>query len=129
MIVTTDIANILYRDFKVLGIDIVPFGETLTGELDKERITIHVKKPTSEDYWVKRFAEVNICVPDIRPNMANTIRLNELERLVNNKFQVVTDTQDGTRYKYEVETSIEADTALKCHFVNCKVLFNVLNVR
>lgn len=128
MIVTTDIANILYRDFKVLGIDIVPFGKTLTGELDKECITIHVKKPTSEDYWVKRFAEVNICVPDIRPNMANTIRLNELERLANKNFKLITGIQDDTRYKYEVETSIETDTDLKCHFVNCKILFNVLNV-
>lgn len=128
MIVTTDIANILYRDFKVLGIDIVPFGKTLTGELDKECITIHVKKPTSEDYWVKRFAEVNICVPDIRPNTADTIRLNELERLANKNFKLITGIQDDTRYKYEVETSIETDTDLKCHFVNCKILFNVLNV-
>lgn len=128
MIVTTDIANILYRDFKVLGIDIVPFGETLTGELKKERITIHVKKPTSEDYWVKRFADVNICVPDIRPNIANTIRLNELERLANKNFKLITGVQDNTRYKYEVETSVETDTDLKCHFVNCKILFNVLNV-
>lgn len=128
MIVTTGIANILYRDFKVLGIDIVPFGKTLTGELDKECITIHVKKPTSEDYWVKRFAEVNICVPDIRPNTADTIRLNELERLANKNFKLITGIQDDTRYKYEVETSIETDTDLKCHFVNCKILFNVLNV-
>lgn len=128
MIVTTDIANILYRDFKALGIDIVPFGETLTGKLDKERITIHIKKPTSEDYWVKRFADVNICVPDIRPNIANTIRLNELERLANKNFKLITGVQDNTRYKYEVETSVETDTDLKCHFVNCKILFNVLNV-
>ena len=40
MIVTTDIGNILYRDCKAFGIDIVPNGETLTGELKSERIVI-----------------------------------------------------------------------------------------
>lgn len=44
MIVTTDIGNILYRDCKAFGIDIVPDGETLTGELTSERIVIHTKK-------------------------------------------------------------------------------------
>ena len=44
MIVTTDIGNILYRDCKDFGIDIVPAGETLTGELTSERIVIHTKK-------------------------------------------------------------------------------------
>ena len=44
MIVTTDIGNILYRDCKAFGIDIVPNGETLTGELKSERIVIHAKK-------------------------------------------------------------------------------------
>ena len=38
MIVTTDIGNILYRDCKAFGVDIVPDGETLTGELKSERI-------------------------------------------------------------------------------------------
>ena len=44
MIVTTDIGNILYRDCKAFGIDIVPDGETLMGELKSERIVIHTKK-------------------------------------------------------------------------------------
>ena len=44
MIVTTDIGNILYRDCKAFGIDIVPDGETLTGELKSERIVIHTKR-------------------------------------------------------------------------------------
>ena len=128
MIVTTDIANILYRDFKVLGIDIVPFGKTLTGELDKECITIHVKKPTSEDYWVKRFAEVNICVPDIVQTWPTPSVLTNWKGSPTRILKLITGIQDDTRYKYEVETSIETDTDLKCHFVNCKILFNVLNV-
>ena len=129
MIVTTDIANILFRDCEVFGIDILPLGRTLTGELKKEWISIHVKGQTPEAYWEKCFVEINLCVPDLRDGEANTIRLNELERLAKDRFGSVTDAYDSTRYLYEVDTiSIEADTALKCHFVNCRILFNVLNV-
>lgn len=130
MIVTTDIADILYRDCKAFGIEIVPFGKRLTGELTKERIAIHVKGQIPENIWEKCFAEVNLCVPDLGVNIAHTLRLKALERTAKKKFKSVTGTFDGTRYLYEVDTiSIEADTALKCHFVNCRLLFNVLNVK
>lgn len=130
MIVTTDIADILYRDCKAFGIEVVPFGKTLTGELKEERITIHVKGQTPEKIWEKCFVEVNLCVPDLGVNIAHTLRLKALERTAKKKFKSVTGTFDGTRYLYEVDTiSIEADTALKCHFVNCKILFNALNVK
>ena len=129
MIVTTDIADILYRDCKGFGITIVPFGKTLTGELTEERITIHVKGQTQEKYWEKCFCEVNLCVPDLGVNIANAIRLKEQERKANDKFKDgVTGRFDGTTYRYAKDTiSIEADTALKCHFVNVRLLFNVLN--
>lgn len=130
MIVTTDIADILYRDCKVLGIVIVPFGKTLTGELEDERITIHVKGQTPNKYWEKCFCDVNLCVPDLGTNIANTLRLKELERKAKELFKSVTDEFDGTRYNYEIDTiHIEADTALKCHFINCRILFNALNVK
>ena len=130
MIVTTDIADILYRDCKAFGIDIVPFGKTLTGELKDERITIHVKGQTPSKYWEKCFCEVNLCVPDLGMNIANTLRLKALERTAKGKFKSVIGTFNGTRYLYEVDTiSIEADSALKCHFVNCRLLFNTLNVK
>lgn len=128
MIVTTDIADILYPDCKSFGIKIVPFGKTIMGELTDERITIHVKGQTPEKYWEKCFVEVNLCVPDLTDNIANTIRLKELERMAKKLFRSVTNKFDGTTYHYEVNTiTIEADTALKCHFVNCRLLFNVLN--
>ena len=162
MIVTTDIADILYRDCKTkpqrfkyftsagkiisfngkylsykvkpeiedFGIEIVPFGKTITGELKDERITIHVKGQTPSKYWEKCFCEVNLCVPDLGVNVANTIRLKKLERLAKKRFKSVTGMFDGTRYRYEIDTiTIEADTALKCHFVNCRILFNALNVK
>ena len=130
MIVTTDIADILYRDCKAFGIEIVPFGQILTGELKDERITIHVKGQTPSKYWEKCFCEVNLCVPDLGVNIANTLRLKELERKAKELFKNVTGEFDGTRYNYGVETiHIEADTALKCHFINCRILFNALNVK
>lgn len=130
MIVTTDIADILYRDCKAFGIEIVPFGKTINGELKEERITIHVKGQTPSKYWEKCFSDINLCVPDLGINIANTLRLKELERKAKEIFKSVTGEFDGTRYNYEIDTiHIEADTALKCHFINCRILFNALNVK
>lgn len=130
MIVSSDIANILYRDCKAFGIDIVPNGETLTGELKSERIVIHAKKQQPGTYWKKSFAEINLCVPDLEHNSAYSIRLNELEREANKLFDDVVSTYDGTRYHYSIESiGTEADTALKCHYVNVRILFEVLNVK
>ena len=130
MIATTDIGNILYRDCKAFGIDIVPAGETLTGELKTERVVIHTKKQQPGTYWKKSFAEVNLCVPDLSENEANTIRLNELERQANKLFDDVVNTYDGTTYRYSIESiGAEADTALKCHYVNVRIVFEVLNVK
>lgn len=130
MIVTTDIGNILYWDCKDFGIDIVPAGETLTGELKSERIVIHTKKQQPGTYWKKSFAEVNFCVPDLSENEANAIRLNELEREAMKHFDDVVSTYDGTTYNYSIESiGTEKDTALKCHYVNARILFEVLNVK
>ena len=110
MIVTTDIGNILYRDCKAFGIDIVPDGETLTGELKSERIVIHTKKQQPGKYWKKSFAE--------------------LERKAGKLFDDVVSTYDGTTYRYSIESiGTEADTALKCHYVNVRILFEVINVK
>ena len=129
MIVTTDIGNILYRDCKAFGIDIVPDGETLTGELKSERIVIHAKKQQPGTYWKKSFVEVNLCVPDLGENSANSIRLGELEREAM-KVLRSTGSYDGSFYRYSIEgIGTEADTALKCHYVNVRILFEVLNVR
>ena len=130
MIVTTDIGNILYRDCKAFGIGTVPAGETLTVELTSERIVIHTKKQQPGKYWKKSFAEVSFCVPDLSENEANPIRLNELERETMKRFDDVVSTYDGTTYRYSIESiGTEADTALKCHYVNVRILFEVINVK
>lgn len=128
MIVPTDIANILYRDCQPFGIDIVPHGKKLTGPMKSERIVIHAKKQQPGTYWKKSFVEVNLCVPDLKENEANTIRLNELERQANEVFGDVVNSYDGTYYKYSIDSiGTEEDTSLKCHYVNVRILFEVLN--
>ena len=130
MIVTTDIANILYRDCQTFGIDIVPHGKKLMGELKSERIVIHAKKQQSETYWKKSFVEVNLCVPDLKEGEANTIRLNELEKQAQGLFDGVTGRYEGISYYYSIDSiGTEEGTVLKCHYVNVRILFEVLNVK
>ena len=42
----------------------------------------------------------------------------------------ITGRYDGTTYHYSIESiGIEEDTSLKCHYVNVRILFEVLNVK
>lgn len=127
MIVTTDIANILYRDCKAFGMKIHQKGSIPDGEVNTERIIIYPKDQVPGKIWKKGFVEVNLCVPNESKHVANLIRLGELERQANALFDVV-DSYNGTHYRYSIESiGIEADTALECHYVNCKLLFETLN--
>lgn len=134
MIVTTDIQDILYKDCKAIGIsEIYENGTVPTGEVTTERIVIIAKSQQPGTYWKKDFVEVNLVVPDVNTDngqQANLIRLQELERIAQPKLDDVCGTYDGTRYTYSIaQIGIEEDTDLKCHFVNVKILFNVLNVK
>lgn len=129
MIVTTDIGNILYRDCKAFGIEVYQKGNIPSGEVTTERVVIRTKSQSPETYWKKVFVEVNLCVPDVKPDTANLIRLGELERQANSILDDVVSSYDGTRYRYSIDSiGTEADTALKCHYVNVRILFEVLNV-
>lgn len=129
MITPTDIANIIYRDCSVFDITVMPEGETLTGELTGERIVIHSKQQQPGKYWKKSYVEVNFCVPDIRQGEADTIRLNELEHMAQDTLDGVVGNYGGKAYRYSVSSiGIESDDALSCHYVNVRLLFEVLNV-
>lgn len=131
MITSSDIANIIYRDCKVFGLDIVPDGETIVGELKTERIAIHTKEPQESDYWWKSYVEVNICVPDLK-NKSNRVRLDELQAQAYSIWynKTVTGEYNDTRYKYTLYTSSQLEeSTLKCHYVNVRLLFQVLNVK
>jgi hypothetical protein len=129
MIVQSDIVDILYLDCAQFGIDTYRKGNIPSGEVKKERIVIIPKKPSSETYWKKSFIEVNFCVPNLKNGKADLIRLAELEKIGNRALDK-TSLYDSTRYSYSVESSsIEEDRDLKCHYVNFRVLFKVLNVK
>lgn len=130
MIVTTDIANILYRDCKAFGIEVYQSGNIPDEdkELSSEMVIIRTKTQSPETYWKKGFVEVNLCVPDLG-GKANLIRLQELERKAQEVLDDVVGEYDGSSYYYSIDSiGTEADTALKCHYVNVRILFQVLNV-
>lgn len=131
MIVTTDIANILYKDCKAFGIEVYQAGNIPDEhkELSSERVIIRTKSQSPETYWKKGFVEVNLCVPDMDGD-ANLIRLQELERKAQEVLNEVVGEYDGSNYYYLIDTiGIEADTELRCHYVNVRILFQVLNVK
>lgn len=134
MIVTTDIGDILYKDLNALksqmGItNIYQDGNVPVGEVTSERIVI-VPPPndTSETYWIKSFANVNLVVPD-KNGKRDITRLQTLERFAKKNLDDHCGRFDGTLYTYEVSTGIENEPDLKCHFVNIKILFKILNVK
>ena len=131
MIVTTDIANILYKDCEAFGIEVYQAGNIPDEhkELSSERVIIRTKSQSPETYWKKGFVEVNLCVPDIDGD-ANLIRLQELERKAQEVLDEVVGEYDGSNYYYPIDSiGIEADAELRCHYVNVRILFQVLNVK
>ena len=131
MIVTTDIANILYKDCKDFGIEVYQAGNIPDEhkELSSERVIVRTKSQSPEAIWKKGFMEVNLCVPDMDGD-ANLIRLQELERKAQEVLDEVVGEYDGSNYYYLIDSiGIEADTELRCHYVNVRLLFQVLNVK
>ena len=131
MIVTTDIANILYKDCKAFGIEVYQAGNIPDEhkELSSERAIIRTKSQSPETYWKKGFVEVNLCVPDMDGD-ANLIRLQELERKAQEVLNEVVGEYDGSHYYYSIDSiGMEADSELRCHYVNIRLLFQVLNVK
>ena len=131
MIVTTDIANILYKDCEAFGMEVYQSGNIPdeNKKLSSERVIIIAKSQSPEAIWKKGFVEVNLCVPDM-DGKANLIRLQEFERKAQEVLDEVVGEYDGSNYYYLIDSiGIEADTELRCHYVNVRILFQVLNVK
>jgi hypothetical protein len=130
MITSYTIGNILYRDCKAFGISVLPAGKTLEGIPTADTIVIHTKEQIPEQYFTKSIPEVNIFVPDLAENTLNS-KVGEYEKQAQKLFrEYVCGEYDGTPYRYSFQsTRIESDTEKKCHYVNVKVLFEVLNTK
>lgn len=128
MITQGDIAKILYIDCQVFGLPVYQRDNTPKGKVTKERVVVFPKSGSVQRFWEKCYVEVNFCVPDIK-GQANLIRMDELEREAVKVLNRVSGTFDNTRYRYSKDsTSREEDTELGCHFVNVRLLFEILNV-
>lgn len=129
MIGVSDIGNIVYRDCKqAFGLECYQKGNVPQGEITTERVIIYPKVQQDISIWKESFVEVNLCVPDIAPNTANLVRLNELERIAREQLRYKTDVYDDTLYRYKIDTiGLEQDQEMKCHYINVTLLFETIN--
>lgn len=128
MITQGDIYKILYRDCEVFEFPRYSRDNVPDGKVTRERIVIIPKQGSPDTYWEKCYVEVNFCVPD-KKGKTDEIRLDELERLAVARLKKGIGVWDGTRYRYSKESSgREADVELGCHYVNVRLLFEILNV-
>lgn len=130
MITTSDIVDILYGVCAPFELPIFRKGYIPDGEIKSERVVILPKEQTSETYWRKAFVEVNVCVPDLSEGVANLTRLQEVERLARRVFVANAGEYDDSYYAYSISSinGLVKDDSMKCHYVNVKLLFEVLNV-
>lgn len=128
MMLTEDIANALYRDCSVFGIPVYRRGNIPSGEITEPRVVILPKGQTPQAYWRKCYVEVNICVPDLPGGNANLLELGKYERLAGDYLSDEVGRYDDEYYRYSIASiGIEADESMKCHYVNVRLLFEVLN--
>lgn len=126
MIKNKDIETILIRDLsKVVDVDNIFVSDDIPeGAVTKERVVIIVKRLSVSDIFSKCYVEVNWCVPDIG-NSANSARLGEVERFL--CLDGIGE-YDDTTYRYGVESTEVLKSDLKCHYLNTRLLFEILNV-
>lgn len=127
MITTGDIETILFRDLKPYGFKMFRKNAITTGPVKEERLVVICGSLEKAVIWKTAFVNVNVYVSDVKGE-ANTKRLTEIER----KLSIIRSVSDydGTVYRYSVDSiNQEKDEALKCHFVNISILFEVLNVK
>ena len=127
MIASTDIGDILYAASNDLGISRYQLGNIPTGAVTADRVIIVRPKLQNEKYWNKAYPYIKIEVPDIN-GKTDITKLQTYERQVYTLFDGIVGEHDGTSYYYSVDTvSIEEDTDLKCHHVEIRLLFEILN--
>lgn len=131
MITPTDISTILYRKCAEFGIDRYKKGNIPMGDVTSDRVVIIMTPQENDSIWKKGFVHVNLEVPDIDSDgRANLTRLNELERMSATVLDDVVGEFDGTPYYYWIDSiGIEEDSKVKCHYINVRVFFQVLNTK
>lgn len=130
MITTSDIVDILYAPCAKFKMPIYRKGAIPDGVVTSERVVILPKEQTPQTYWKKCFVEVNICVPDVSDGVAELSRLQALERQAQRVFgDGVAGEYDSAAYLFTIESisGVNRDDSMRCHYVNVRLLFQVLN--
>lgn len=129
MITTSDIVDILYGVCAPFKMPIYRKGAIPDGVVTSERIVIIPKAQSPQTYWKKCFVEVNFCVPDISDGVAELNRLQALERQAQRVFDGVVGEYESDAFMFSIESlnGVNRDDSMKCHYVNVRLLFQVLN--
>lgn len=130
MITTQDVSDILYGVCrKEFGINTYHHLMITEGEVLEDRVTIHPKAIQKSMYWNTCFVEVNISVPD-RQSRADMDKLQSYSRKAVGILDGESGEYDGTAYRYSVfSIDILEDVDLRCHYVNVRVKFEILNAK
>ncbi len=130
MIVTKDIEQIMIDALtQLMDVrSIFVTDDVPDGYVESERIVLHVKQSSVETYFDRCFVEVNYAVPDIgdAPDAAG---LRDAERaLAGFLGETHVGKSDGTWYRFSLMSHQVLKSELHCHYVNARVLFEILNV-
>lgn len=129
MIGVKDIERIIIGEVQ----EYIPLSSVFTtddipeGKVTEERIVIHCKTRSTETFFDKCFVEVNWCVPDI-DGAPNSSRLREVERIMLGGFDTV-GCYDDSYFRYGISSEEVLSSELECHYVNVRLLFEILNVK
>jgi len=128
-VTTADIYKAVYTLLRNGSVATIWSGENMPeGEVEQERVVVHVKDISYGRTWSKCFVEVNVVVPDLKKSMANLVRLETLEREYSTLLSQGTGVVEGVRYRLKRDrVSVIASSQLKAHYVNCRLLFEFLN--
>lgn len=127
---TSDIRIICKKIVGSLGIEVCLPEELPLGAIASDRAVIVTSSDDLGKYWGKCIVTISIMVPDVCPKIANMSRLSSYESKVQEMFvDGIAGEYGGDSYLIELQ-SIGIDNAsdVKCHFVNAKLMFNILNV-
>lgn len=130
-ITTADIRRIMYGILSSWGLPIHYKEDLPMGEITDERIIIVTSGEGYGKIWTTCIVTISICVPDPTPNDANLTKLDVYEKQSIKMFKdgMVGDYK-GDNYVISLQKNgIEEDRQMKCHYVNLKLSFEVLNVK
>lgn len=131
MITQTDAETIIFKAVKSEFPDVCieRCGNITNGKITKPKIVIIGKPIEIGKYFEKCFIEVNYLYPDINEKV-DIRTLNEIERQMLALFKnMKSSIFDNTCYRYSRQSNGKyKDSEIKCHYVNVKVLFEIINV-